>query len=334
MQRLSIAILVLLVFAVFSILSVKAETINLQITEIMANPEGDDTKLEWIEIINISSTIENLSDWTLAGKQLPALIINPGSIVVLVRDEQAFSSTYQVDTGLIKADFSLVNAGGELILQNINNNQRSTFSYGISEEGKSFERLVGECDLIRKNDSSHTVGKANTDCSILNITVAPTVIYTTATKDLPEIMFSSILPHPETGDEWLELFNNSGGDVDLEGYTIVDKTGKAYTISAVTIRAQEKLKFYPKNVSLNNEGDTISLLDKNLNRIDLIIYGESKKGVPFELLQGTSVEVTVSLIPTLAEITSNSTIKTSNKSLDSNNLFFRIPIYYESDELK
>lgn len=338
MNKICLFGIVLSIFAFSSFLSVKAETVNLQITEVMANPLGDDTKLEWIEIMNISSTEENLSNWTLQGKPLPSFNISPGNIVVLVRDEQAFRTTFQIDTGLVKADFSLVNSAGDLVLQNINNNQTTTFSYESSEEGKSFERLVGDCNLIRKNDSSHTVGKVNTNCSILSNTIVPsiqpTVLYSTTSGSLPEIMFSSILPNPESGDEWIELFNNSNTDIDLDGFTIIDKTDKIYKITDRVIHSQEKLKIYPKTVSLNNEGDTISLLDKSLNRIDIIIYGESKKGIPFELLQGVSTESTLTVVPTLPLVNFNSTIKSTSSHLESNNSYFRVPIYYEEKDLE
>lgn len=338
MFKVGLSILVLVTFAIVSILSVKAETVSLQITEVMANPLGDDTKLEWIEIMNLSSANENLADWALQGKQMPSFNINPGDIVIIVKDEQAFKSTFLINAGLIKADFSLVNGGGQLTLQNINNSQSSTFSYGSSEEGKSFERLVGDCEIIQINNSSHTVGKINTSCSTLSDTtvpsIQPTKLYSTTSSDLPDVMFSSILPNPESEDEWVELFNNSSGDVDLDGFTIIDKTGKTYTMTDIVIRAQEKLKIYPKNVSLNNEGDTISLRDKNLNRIDIIIYGESKKGIPFEFIQNTYTENTVLVVPTLLQSNNNSTIKSSSNNLESNNLFFHIPIYYELDDLE
>ncbi len=336
MYRLSITLIVLILFALFSILSVKAESVNLQITEVMANPIGDDTKLEWVEIMNSSSAEENLANWTFQGKPLPSYNVSPGSAIILIRDEQAFRSTFLVDIGLVKIDFSLVNAGAELNLQNINTDQKSTFTYGNSEEGKSFERLVGDCDLIYRNATSHTVGKTNTNCSILSVsnvpTIQPTQLYSTTSGDLPEIMFSSVLPNPETGDEWVELFNNSNVDVNLDGYVITDKTEKIYKITDVVIRTKEKLKVYPKTISLNNEGDTITLLDKSLNRVDIIIYSESKKGVPFELLQGTTNENLILVTSPLPQI-NNSTTKSNNDSWESNNLYFGIPIYYESGDL-
>jgi hypothetical protein len=159
------------------------------------------------------------------------------------------------------------------------------------------------------------------------------VIYSTATGKLPELMFSSVLPNPDNGDEWIELFNNSSGDIDLDGYTILDKSEKSYKIASLVIRSQEKLKISPKTISLNNEGDTISLLDKSFNRVDIIIYGESKKGVPFELIQVTANADSVLATPALPQINNSSATKSSNESLDSNNLYFRIPIYYESGDL-
>lgn len=82
------------------------------------------------------------------------------------------------------------------------------------------------------------------------------------------VVINEILPAPQTifTDEWIELYNPSGDDVDLTGYILDDITtgGTApYTIPATTIiHAGGFLIFYlaDTGVALNNAGDTVNLI--------------------------------------------------------------------------
>ena len=82
------------------------------------------------------------------------------------------------------------------------------------------------------------------------------------------VVINEILPAPQTiyTDEWIELYNPSGDDVDLTGYILDDITtgGTApYTIPATTIiPAGGFLIFYlaDTGVAQNNAGDTVNLI--------------------------------------------------------------------------
>jgi len=95
------------------------------------------------------------------------------------------------------------------------------------------------------------------------------VLTTTLVMASPDsIVINEILPAPQTiyTDEWIELYNPSGDDVDLTGYILDDITTGGtppYTIPATTIiPAGGFLIFYlaETGVAQNNAGDTVNLI--------------------------------------------------------------------------
>lgn len=340
MNRIIAVFLAVIISSVFILPRVRAllEDSSLIISEILANPVGDDTLLEWIEIENVSNTDQNVENWTLQGKQLPSFTVRPGEFLIIVKNEQSFLSTFQTQSSFIRSDFSLSNAGGELLLQKLDNTQKSIFTYENSSEGKSFERLIGNCGLIKQNVTSHTLGLKNTTCDqgadVLPTNISPTVTYSTA-ETISLIAITSLMPNPESGEEWIEIQNISDNDVNLSGYKFVDKSQKTFMLQEGILKSKESLKVYPKTISLNNEGDTIILLDGSSKRVDLVVYGESLKGTPFVFFQNPKIEeeynslVMNTPIPTLSPLNPSGVVKSTDY-----NHYFKIPIYYESKDLQ
>jgi len=95
----------------------------LTITEIMYNPEGNDSGKEWIEVINNSSETVNIlsgkNGWRINdGKNHifnENLVIYPQEIFVIAQDKNLFSKDYPSFQGkLITANFSLKNESGKI----------------------------------------------------------------------------------------------------------------------------------------------------------------------------------------------------------------------------
>ncbi|MFH1346664.1 MAG: lamin tail domain-containing protein [Spirochaetota bacterium] len=94
------------------------------------------------------------------------------------------------------------------------------------------------------------------------------------------IIISEFLPNPagkDTEGEWIKLLNNGDAAVNLGGWQIKDASGKAFIFSAPNkniIAGSETLTLDYKTtkITLNNNGETIFLYDKNGILIDKAEY--------------------------------------------------------------
>ena len=89
-----------------------------------------------------------------------------------------------------------------------------------------------------------------------------------------DIYFSEVLPHPKSidwnkdgicnsGDEWIELYNDSSQDTNLNGWIIRDKSGKEFSLSGYFVKAKSFLVLYKSNtkLALNDDGELLLLVD-------------------------------------------------------------------------
>jgi hypothetical protein len=110
----------------------------LTITEIMYNPEGNDSGREWIEVFNNSSETINIlsgkSGWRINdGKNHlfeENLTVYPQEIFVIVQDKSLFLQDYPNFQGkIIQANFSLKNESGKIQIFDEQKRLRSEISY-------------------------------------------------------------------------------------------------------------------------------------------------------------------------------------------------------------
>ena len=95
------------------------------------------------------------------------------------------------------------------------------------------------------------------------------------------IVFNEILPSPEGADaeeEWIELYNQNGFEVDLSGWTIKDTTGsaKTYTLNAkIPANGYLVLSRPETKITLNNTGDGLNLINPNKEIVDSVDFGKA-----------------------------------------------------------
>jgi hypothetical protein len=87
------------------------------------------------------------------------------------------------------------------------------------------------------------------------------------------MLINELLPNPigkDTEGEWIELFNNSQGTVNLAGWQIKDASGKTFVFKNQIISAGEYLvlDYKTTKISLNNNTETLFLYDPKGNLID------------------------------------------------------------------
>ena len=92
------------------------------------------------------------------------------------------------------------------------------------------------------------------------------------------MIINEFLPNPVGKDadgEWIKLFNDGKEAVDLFGWKIKDASGKIFVFKNIKIAPAETLKldYQTTKISLNNNGETLFLYDRNGDLIDKIEYG-------------------------------------------------------------
>lgn len=114
-----------------------------------------------------------------------------------------------------------------------------------------------------------SITDGDSECSLTDVSGLAVATFC----DLPEIVINEFIYNPCPGnDEMIELFNNSGGIVDLSGWTFEDNTGTFHIVpNGASIGIDG---FYSLSIAnrLNNTGDQIVLKDDLGNQVDIVSY--------------------------------------------------------------
>jgi hypothetical protein len=93
------------------------------------------------------------------------------------------------------------------------------------------------------------------------------------------VYIESLLPNPvgqDAGNEWIKIASDSSGVENIYGWRVEDSGGTAFYLSRLgTIKPDESIELKQTGISLNNNGDTIFLYDKNGVEVDRLGYSES-----------------------------------------------------------
>jgi len=91
------------------------------------------------------------------------------------------------------------------------------------------------------------------------------------------IVFNEFLTNPESGSEWIELYNTSNTSIDLTGYTLFDGTGQIASPTS-TIVSHGFIIIELNSNKLNNSGDILILKQPDSTTIDQVSYGNWNDG--------------------------------------------------------
>jgi len=112
-------------------------------------------------------------------------------------------------------------------------------------------------------------------------TPTPIPTSTSTPKDYSNIFISEFMAYPESGDEWVELYNDNGFEVDLYGWYIDDIAEGGSTprqISGTISPKSQKQFSLNTNAYLNNGGDDVRLLNANQVEKDKVSFETTSKG--------------------------------------------------------
>lgn len=272
---------------------------DLIITEIMYDPDGTDTGHEWVELYNpgdnsveiksgscsttcwrfIDQFKNDLPDATHRHTFSENAIVKPKDFLIVASDKEKFKETYPVFTGnLIKSSFSLSNDGSTLALSKDAGTtymSRTDYekSWGGSGNGKTLEKM----NFAEGNDKSNWQ-----ESYVLGGT--PGMESSKKQKYPHDVVISELFPNPGTDEEkneFVELYNFGSDKIDLENWTLTDKSGDTiYVFPKISIEAGLFLVRYRIDFkfALNNSGgEEVFLRDPNGDSVSHVGYSGTVK---------------------------------------------------------
>ncbi|MFA6018151.1 MAG: lamin tail domain-containing protein [Patescibacteria group bacterium] len=144
------------------------------------------------------------------------------------------------------------------------------------------------------------------------------------TMHVGDIKISSAFPSPNTGDdEWVALTNTTESAIDISSLVLVDASSTT-TALAGTVDAGATVFITNPKGNLNNDGDSISLIDSTGTVIDAVEYGTEsipapKKGETITFLSESSTpyENTSSVLADAETATGSSSHRSASSSRQS-----------------
>ena len=195
------------------------------------------------------------------------------------------------------SSFSLNNSGSEEISLWDNSStpvKIDSLAYSGSSENKSWGKIPDGGSLYAEK-LDPTPGGSNqiipTATPLPTTTPTPTVaiILPTSTpvptntpvpNSYSHIYLSEFLAWPESGNEWVELYNDNSSEVDLSGWYIDDvaESGQTPKMISEKIGGKSYKRIFLSDFFLNNDGDDVRLLDGSQAEKDKKAYSSSTKG--------------------------------------------------------
>lgn len=287
-------IYLLILFLVFFLAATEHVLANLKINEIYPAPATDE--LEWIEIYNQGEIPIDLSNYYLtdySGKriEIDSSVINAYSFVIASTPSGVLNNSNQ--TGKDFADIVY-------LYNNLHQNIDIATYSGSFASGKTFARCPDGSENWILTTSLTKNFSNNLSCPTPTNTPTPLPQTPTPTPEPAEtptptidpqvvanIYLSEVLPNPEDGNEWVELYNNNSHQVTLTDWYIDDtpETGSAPKKFTLTIPALSYSTIELFSAIFNNSGDMIRLLKPDKSELESFEYQASIKGKSFSKQQ-------------------------------------------------
>lgn len=209
------------------------------------------------------------------------------------------SSTFLIPGAYLNIDLNnRLNKAGDSVILKYGDEEWDRFDYGDSatypavEDGYVWARLpdggswvttmsstpgITNGELVLPLAENLTTTTATTTDPIVPTTTIPTV-FSSSTVDYNVLRLNEILSDPETGNEWVELFNFSTNTLPTEGLKICDSRLTSCKTTTGTIASASWFVFDLGSGFLNNSGDNVFLKDNDENILDSIGFGAIGKG--------------------------------------------------------
>jgi hypothetical protein len=269
---------------------------ELKFTEVYPAPEKNN--YEWVEIYNDGSSPIDTSAYSIFD-----LTGNNLTFQNLIIEPQEYS---------IATSSSVINNSGDSLF--LKNNSGVVVHTVTTPRDITWQQSYILCgsdwkitDKISQKNSNESACIQPTPTRIISPT--PSIVpISPVNQSETHILISEALVYPEKNkQEWVELFNNSDEEAQLNDWLIDDipAGSTAYKFSVTIQPHSYKIINLPSSI-FNNDADEIRLLDNFNNVIDSLSYSESQQN--FSLIKfGANPEATCITEPT-PEIKNNSCV--------------------------
>jgi hypothetical protein len=239
---------------------------GVKISEIMPNPQGDDSGKEWVELFNSGNATTSLTGWKLDNDH--GLSTPPAANAYVLGENLSISPKSYVVVTIPAGKFSLANTKGDVIrLFRPDNVLKQYLNFPEAPENQSF-------GMDEKGEWSYglpTPGFA----SINNLPLA-------------NVCISEILPYPDEGDdEFVEVFNASGTEVSLENFKLIVGS-KEKIFDQVILASSSYYVLFEEDLpaNLRNSGQSVILKDNWGRKLCEVTYKTAAQGQAFAYTEG------------------------------------------------
>lgn len=259
----------LLVF-IFLFFSLCKSVYALRINEIYPAPQQG--SFEWVELYNESDQSVNLLDFVLTDETGKTLV---------------FATNSAQTHGYIMATSSgvLNNSGDTVLLKTVSGTELERIIYPANIDATHSYTF---CEDTLWTVQTATQGSENISC--LAPTSVPTLVPTTVPTlmstptptlyaQVQNISINEFMPNPSDGPEWVELYNGNDVNVTLINWYIDDaeNTGSTPYTFSVSIEKNSLATIPLKTAMLNNNGDTVRLLNTLKQQVNTTSYTISEE---------------------------------------------------------
>jgi len=248
---------------------------NLQITELLPNPEGEDSENEWIEIFNNNDKEINLSGLFLDDIDGGSKAFALEGFKIKTKEYLIFqSSTTKITLNQSNDSARLITEDGQIIDE--------VFYKDTAEEGFSYalindEWIWTDTQTPAEENISHILGNFENnenDKYFDNLNFQP-------------LFLNEIFPNPfgrDNSQEWIEIYNPATISVNLKNWSIDDSNdgSKIFTFEEnlfVPANGFFTIYSYDSKLNLNNNIDEMRLFNPNNLLQDQIKYEKAEEGL-------------------------------------------------------
>ncbi len=302
MRSAYILIFSFIIFSTLSVFTVSAAAPSVILSEVQI--EGAASADEFVEFYNPASTNESLSGWKLcrktstgsysqvksfsSGDIVPSkgfyLFANSGSVFVTtyaLADTSTSSSSLAANNSIALTDSCSASAPPSVILDSLAWGTGKSFNaatpiFGNPPANISLVRDLRTLDWSLSTTPTPTDSKGQTipkpdPTPPPDPTPVPVVPPSSSAVRLNELF-----PNPkDEDDEWIEIYNAGPDKATLDNWALEDAVKTKYTFPAGTTLDADVYLVIPKalsKISLNNTGETVTLLDAAGKTVDTISY--------------------------------------------------------------
>lgn len=257
----------------------KIETRNYRLGDIVINEfvsDPTDGEVEWIELFNSTSLAINLGGWTIedgsgAKTALTGTIGKSGTDKYFVIEKPKGNLNNTGDAIILRFQDQLIDTVAYGNWQYGNTGDNAPFA---NDPASIARKLDGYNTFNNKNDFSQTVKTTKKSANIIIAELADDSNISESDKANydynNDIIISEIFPDPKGGDtldEFIELYNTSDRDVNLNEWKIGDESERKFVISGI-IKAKNyySIKRESSKIALNNSSDAVMLYQPFLDK--------------------------------------------------------------------